>query len=156
MLFLGMAVLTRIGPVGYGQTVPEPFDDLERELPQWFLARMVLFHTEPPPGRITRLPPRTEMSWAVAEANMNQVLRESLPYLAVLREVQAMYADDPAPAKTRRPPVKLVVLVLIWLILVVGPLADGKLPAEVQTMLSTEVGTVALGLAITQMINQKK
>lgn len=65
----------------------------------------------------------------------------------------------PSPAKasaTRRPPVHLVVLVLLWLILVAGPLAEGKLPNQVQVMLGTEVGTVSLALAITQMMNQKR
>lgn len=59
-------------------------------------------------------------------------------------------------SRSRPPPVKLVVLVVLWLILVVGPLADGKLPPEIVTMLGTEVGTVALGLAITQAVNQKR
>jgi hypothetical protein len=59
-------------------------------------------------------------------------------------------------AGTRRPPVQLVVLVLIWLILLAGPVVEGKLPSEIQTMLSTEIGTVALGLAITQVMSQKR
>lgn len=57
---------------------------------------------------------------------------------------------------TRPPPIHLVVLVLIWLILVVGPVAEGKLPDEIQTMLGTEVGTVALALTITQMMKDKR
>jgi hypothetical protein len=59
-------------------------------------------------------------------------------------------------ARTRPPPAKLVVLVLLWLVLIGAPVAGEKLPAGIQTMLSTEVGTVALGLAITQAMNQKK
>lgn len=55
-----------------------------------------------------------------------------------------------------RPPVHLLVLVLILLILIAGPVAGEKLPPEIQTLLSTEVGTVSLGLAIIQWMNQKK
>lgn len=51
---------------------------------------------------------------------------------------------------------QLVVVVLIWLALVAGPLAEGKLPSEIQVMLGTEIGTVSLALAITQMMNQKR
>jgi hypothetical protein len=76
---------------------------------------------------------------------------------ALLRtEILGAAPDKSTPAKSKRPPAQLVVLVLIWLILIAGPLADGKLPNEVQAMLSTEVGTVALGIAITQWINQKR
>jgi hypothetical protein len=57
---------------------------------------------------------------------------------------------------TRRAPVHLVALVLIWLVLIGGPVAGEKLPVEFQTMLSTEVGTVALGLAIMQMMKDKR
>jgi hypothetical protein len=67
--------------------------------------------------------------------------------------------DHLVPAKVsadRRPPVQLLVLVLIWLILVAGPIAEGKLPDEVQVMLSTEIGTVSLALAITQMMKDKR
>jgi hypothetical protein len=49
-----------------------------------------------------------------------------------------------------------VVLVLIWLILIGGPVAEGKLPNEIQVMLSTEIGTVSLALAITQMMKDKR
>jgi hypothetical protein len=51
---------------------------------------------------------------------------------------------------------QLVVLVIIWLILVAGPLAEGKLPSEIQTMLSTEVGTISLAIVLTQMMSQKR
>lgn len=76
---------------------------------------------------------------------------------ALLRtEILVAAPDKATPAKTRRPPVHLVVLVLLWLTLVAGPLAEGKLPDEIQTMLSTEIGMVSLALAITQMMNQKR
>lgn len=74
---------------------------------------------------------------------------------AELAKVLGWTAAKHAGAKTRRPPVQLVALVLLWLILVAGPLAEGRLPNEIQTMLSTEVGTVALGFTITQMMKRK-
>jgi hypothetical protein len=81
------------------------------------------------------------------------------PEILIQARAAIAAAAEPALARasaTRRPPVHLVVLVLIWLVLIGGPVAGEKLPVEFQTMLSTEVGTVALGLAITQAINQKR
>jgi hypothetical protein len=94
---------------------------------------------------------------AAFERIMPLLRDSSLRPAHVLAEPLNPVAATPAKVSvTRRPPMQLVVLVLIWLILVAGPLAEGKLPSEIQTMLGTEVGTVALGLAITQAINQKR
>lgn len=81
------------------------------------------------------------------------------PEILIQARAAIAAAAEPALARasaTRRPPVHLVVLVLVWLILVAGPIAEGKLPDEVQVMLSTEIGTVSLALAITQMMNDKR
>lgn len=102
-------------------------------------------------------------------AFVNDDLREFLEWrgsfsreplvITFARTAVATAAVNPATVKIsakRRPPVQLAVLVLLWLILLVGPVAAEKLPDEIQVMLSTEVGTIALGLAITQMMNDKR
>ena len=153
--------LTRIGWIGYLQTVPEDVGDAERDALRLYVDALITRH-----------------SYAVAEPWLTLVLDDLIKHFAqvelLVRDLsyssallvftEALRAAAPktiklAPAKlsvTRRPPVHLVVLVLIWLILVGGPLAEGKLPSEIQTMLSTEVGTIALALAITQWMNDKR
>jgi hypothetical protein len=61
-----------------------------------------------------------------------------------------------APAKTRRPPVHLVALVLLCLIAVGGPIAEMKLPHEIREMLGYEVGAISLLLAIIPLLKQKQ
>jgi hypothetical protein len=91
-----------------------------------------------------------DLDWAIRNF-FGYVRDEQEKFLAVTPSSMRTSARASA-----RPPVHLVVLVLIWLVLIGGPVAGEKLSAEMQTMLSTEVGTVALGLAITQYVNQNK
>lgn len=134
--------LTRIGVVGYRQTVSEDvtyidlaaFADLDLLIQLWAILRE-----------------------RVSEPDAQGNVRIALDVPGVSDLIARL--DRLAPAKVsanRRPPVQLVVLVLIWLILIGGPVAEGKLPDEIQVMLSTEIGTVSLGLAITQMMKDKK
>jgi hypothetical protein len=152
--------LTRIGPGGYVETVSE--DEMDAASQDFLRLVAELADRLDPPGPLP--------GWAVEHIKAIEAQGESVNYVylsarvnrafgeaaAELAQIVGAAAARHAPAENRRPPVKLVVLVVVWLILVVGPLADGKLPAEVQTMLGTEVGTIALGLAITQTINQKR
>jgi hypothetical protein len=137
-----MAVLTRIGAVRYRQTVPKDvtytdlaaYADLDVLIQLWAILRE-----------------------HVSEPDAQGNVRIALDVPGVSDLIAGL--DRLVPAKVsanRRPPVQLVVLVLIWLILIGGPVAEGKLPNEIQMMLSTEVGTVSLALAITQMMNQKR
>lgn len=73
----------------------------------------------------------------------------------VLTEMKSWPVKMTIRSRSRRPPMQLVILVLIWLVLVVGPVGAERLPDELQALLSTEVGTVALALAITQMMRDK-
>ena len=90
----------------------------------------------------------------LAQFRRGELSRE--PEILVLARAAIAAALKPAPARARRPPAHLLVLVLVWLILVVGPVAEGKLPNELQMMLSTEVGTVSLAIVLTQMMSQKR
>jgi hypothetical protein len=95
----------------------------------------------------------------VDKAAMQEFLRYLHDYRipAADLNVKVLAAAMPAQVSAnRRPHAHLVVLVILWLILIGGPMAEGKLSSEIQMMLSTEIGTVALGLAITQAMNQKK
>jgi hypothetical protein len=108
-------------------------------------------------------PPRREVSisW---DDRLDLLTREFLKAAAelVLAEIPGPAGGTPTPAKasarsvTKPPPLHLVVAVLILLIAVLGPVAGEKLPPEIQVMLSTEVGTISLALAIIQMMNQKR
>lgn len=95
------------------------------------------------------------------EANMIRLLRDvDLVYTTptgALVAAQVKYWRAPAAITRSRLPIgQLAVLVLVWLVLVGGPVAELKLPPEIQMMLGTEVGTVALALAITQMMKDKR
>jgi hypothetical protein len=137
-----MAVLTRIGAVRYGQTVPKDvtytdlasYADLDLLIQLWAILRE---HVGEPDAQ-------GNVRITVSTAGVSDLIAQ---------------LDRLVPAKVsanRRPPVQLAVLVLIWLILVAGPVAEVKLPSEIQTMLGTEVGTVALALTITQMMKDKR
>lgn len=153
-----MFPLTRTRVVGYRQTVSEDASDPRREALRGRLTDLYAsgFHDlwERSVQRgFTMSNDSIRADWE----EIQRITRE-VNWQAALIWAETL-AAEPTLAKasaTRRPPMHLVVLVLIWLVLVVGPLAEGKLPNEIQTMLGTEVGTVALGLAITQMMNDRR
>lgn len=99
----------------------------------------------------------------IQQAHTNMARRFDEAYLAsgtpirtvVLTEMKSWPVKMTIRSRSRRPPMQLVILVLIWLVLVVGPVGAERLPDELQALLSTEVGTVALALAITQMMRDK-
>lgn len=145
--------------VGYRETVPGDVSDAERDDLRGPLADVVRLLTD---GMSIDVMPRLLASSSnissdnVHVRNINRLLLDlDLTSLVILKEPHAMHTAEATPVKTRRPPMQLVVLVLIWLILIGGPVAEGKLPDGVQVMLSTEIGTVSLALAITQMMNRK-
>jgi hypothetical protein len=132
-----MAVLTGNRAVGYGRNVPKDlaaYADLDLLIQLWAILRE---HVGEPDAQ-------GNVRITVSAAGVSDLIAQ---------------LDPLVPAKVsanRRPPAQLAVLVLVWLVLVAGPVAEVKLPPEIQTMLGTEVGTVALALTITQIMNQKR
>lgn len=59
-----------------------------------------------------------------------------------------------AQAEVARAVGRRFVVALIWVFLVGAPVAAMKLPPEVQAIVATEYGAVALALAVAQLINQ--
>jgi hypothetical protein len=112
-------------------------------------------------GMSIDIPSDSDISSDDVASTVDRVLRDlDLSSYLGPAGIRVLTAAKPPSAKVpvsrRRPPVQLVVLVIIWLVLIIGPVAGEKLPNEIQTLLSTEVGTVALGIAITQMMSQKR
>jgi hypothetical protein len=148
--------------VGYRQSVPEDITDVAYELRERITDLAESLGYEPweiAPSQLSHVKLSRDNKLLMEE--IGRLIRESSDFSAALALAKrfGVVRAKPIPAKasaTRPPSVQLVVLVLLWLILVVGPVAGENLPNEIQTMLSTEVGTVALGIAITQWITQKR
>lgn len=155
--------LTRIRAVGYRQTVPRYVataegDDFFRRLGDATADYLSSAFAEGLSPQWAGLPDDITRSGDSLPTGIlaDQVYQMLLEFDRLISAERAAFkAAKSAPVKIRRPPVHLVILVLLWLVLIAGPLAEMKLPDEIQAMLSTEVGTVALGLAITQMMNRK-
>lgn len=112
-------------------------------------------------SRLTLSDADTSAAIRNVEANMARLLRETdlsfiIPTAVVVTEMKSWPAKTASRSRSRWPVVQLAVLVLLWLVLVAGPVAEVKLPDEIQAMLGTEVGTVALALTITQMMKDKR
>lgn len=56
----------------------------------------------------------------------------------------------------RLSPAQILVLVLIWLLVIGIPIIQQELPRDAQSIVVDEVGTIGAGLAITQMIIDKR
>jgi hypothetical protein len=162
--------------VGYRETVSENLTRAERAV----VRQLVEALAKSDARDASRLPPALQQLDDLLKGGLlegpaierfDQMIREytrasadvilaSPPYLLALDHYSTAphppAAAKPTASVSRRPPVHLVVVVLIWLILLAGPLADGKLPSEIQAMLGSEIGTISMALALTQTINQKR
>jgi hypothetical protein len=55
----------------------------------------------------------------------------------------------------RLSPAQILGIVLVWLLLVGLPVIQQELPSEARAIVSGEIGTIALGVAITQIITKR-
>lgn len=152
--------LTRIGVIGYRQHVPEDVSDEDAPLPP--IQELLLRAVGSRPGMTVAEIAEALTLFQTDMRELGEYRRNpGSPEPEILIQARAAIAAaaKPAPGKaliTRRPPVQLVALVLMWLVMIGGPVAMERLPNEIQMMLSTEAGTLGLGIAIVQTMKDTR
>lgn len=76
--------------------------------------------------------------------------------VAVLRDEPAPSPEAGAPRTGSLTPVAVLLLALVWLVAVGLPVAQVKLPAEMQAIMNSELATIGLALVVTDRIRRKK
>lgn len=79
-----------------------------------------------------------------------------LKAVAVLTDEPAPSPEAGAPRTGNLTPVAVLLLALVWLVAIGLPVAQVKLPADMQVIIADELATIGLALVVTDRIRKKK
>jgi hypothetical protein len=83
------------------------------------------------------------------------IVPEELITSSAVESVDSLLDTASRDGVAKLSPLQILILALTWLLLVGIPVIQTQLPLEAQSIVTSEVGTVGLGIAITAIIMQK-
>lgn len=121
-------------------------EDLDSLTPQLLVVTEDVTLNDIPPGQWAK------MAEVLRAAGLISLQHETMSPENVTRAVATASRDGIAGLT----PVQLLIVVLVWLLAFGLPVADQTLPPEAQAVISGDVGTAALAIAITTLIIQQR